>query len=100
MRSASWSFSWAKAVVEVAPNSTTKAPKVRLLPKFLNISLDEAKSAYSLFEEHLAGLNIGDTIDDESVIQSLEKAGINIDEYFEKNLNGTYVLTKKAEELA
>ena len=48
----------------------------------------------------MAGLNIGDTIDDESVIQSLEKAGINIDEYFEKNLNGTYVLTKKAEELA
>ena len=73
---------------------------VDAIPKFLNISLDEAKSAYSLFQEHLAGLNIGDTIDDESVIQSLEKAGINIDEYFEKNLNGTYVLTKKAEELA
>ncbi len=74
--------------------------EVDVIPKFLNISLDEAKSAYSLFQEHLAGLNIGDTIDDESVIQSLEKAGINIDEYFEKNLNGTYVLTKKAEELA
>ena len=74
--------------------------EVDTIPKFLNISLDEAKSAYSLFQEHLAGLNIGDTIDDESVIQSLEKAGINIDEYFNKNLNGTYVLTKKAEELA
>lgn len=74
--------------------------EVDAIPKFLNISLDEAKSAYTLFQEHLAGLNIGDTIDDESVIQSLEKAGINIDEYFEKNLNGTYVLTKKAEELA
>lgn len=74
--------------------------EVDAIPKFLNISLDEAKSAYSLFQEHLAGLNIGDTIDDESIIQSLEKAGINIDEYFNKNLNGTYVLTKKAEELA
>ena len=73
---------------------------VDAIPKFLNISLDEAKNAYSLFQEHLAGLNIGDIIDDESVIQSLEKAGINIDEYFDKNLHGTYVLTKKAEELA
>lgn len=74
--------------------------EVDAIPKFLNISLDEAKNAYSLFQEHLAGLNIGDIIDDESVIQSLEKAGINIDEYFDKNLDGTYVLTKKAEELA
>lgn len=74
--------------------------EVDTIPKFLNISLDEAKNAYSLFQEHLAGLNIGDIIDDESVIQSLEKAGINIDEYFDKNLDGTYVLTKKAEELA
>ena len=74
--------------------------EVDTIPKFLNISLDEAKNAYSLFQEHLAGLNIGDIIDDESVIQSLEKAGINIDEYFDKNLDGTYVLTKKAEKLA
>lgn len=73
--------------------------EVDTLPKTFNIATADIEASKAALDKIIGkeGLKSGDIIKDED-LKTLQEAGINVDQYFTKMSDGSYVLTGKAED--